>query len=313
MATEGTRTAEDLRTRRRGQLFVALAALAWSSAGVLQRELSVDTATQVAGRAAFAIVALLGFVVFVSRGRTFHAFRTMGWAGLAVAACTAVASGSFVVALNHATVANVLFMQAVAPIAAALLAWAALGEAVTRRTWITMAAAVLGVSLMVGGPGSGGVLGAGVSLLMTLSFAVGIVITRHRRDVSMAPAICLSQVFVVLAVAPFAAPATLTGHDVGLLALLGFGQMGLGLAFLTVGARLIPAAEVALITLLEIVLGPLWVWIALSETPSTMALVGGTIVVVAVLVQATGESAARARRRPRPAPHLDPERQRAPG
>jgi drug/metabolite transporter (DMT)-like permease len=313
MATEGTSTAEDLRTRRRGQLFVALAALAWSTAGVLQRELTVDTATQVAGRAAFAIVALLGFVAFVSRGRTLHAFRTMGWAGLAVAACTAVASGSFVVALNHATVANVLFMQAVAPIAAALLAWAALGEAVTRRTWITMAAAVLGVALMVGGPGSGGLLGAGVSLLMTLSFAVGIVITRHRRDVSMAPAICLSQVLVVLAVAPFAAPSTLTGHDVGLLALLGFGQMGLGLAFLTVGARLIPAAEVALITLLEIVLGPLWVWIALSETPSTMALVGGTIVVAAVLVQATGESATRVRRRPRGAPHLDPERQRAPG
>jgi drug/metabolite transporter (DMT)-like permease len=281
--------AEDSRARRRGQLFVALAALAWSSAGVLQRELSVDTPTQVAGRALFALLALLCFVAFVHRGRTLRAFLTMGRAGLGVAACTAIASSCFVIALNHATVANVLFMQAVAPIAAALLAWVALGEAVTTRTWLTMAAALLGVGLMVGGPGSGGVLGVAVSFSMTLAFAVAIVITRHRRDVSMAPAICLSQVFVVVAIAPFAAPATLTGDDVGLLVLLGFGQMGLGLAFLTVGARLIPAVEVALITLLEIVLGPLWVWIALSETPSSMALVGGTIVVLAVLVQSSGQ------------------------
>ena len=92
-----------------------------------------------------------------------------------------------------------------------------------------MVVAVLGVGLMVGGPGSGGAVGVGVSLLMTLAFAVAIVITRHRREVSMAPAICLSQVFVVLLAAPFADPASITRRDLGLLVLLGVGQMGLGL------------------------------------------------------------------------------------
>src|SRR5215212_4112184 len=117
--------------RRKGQLYIAAAAVAWSTAGGLQRELSVDTPTQLAGRALFAFVALLLFVAIRSRGRTVGVYRTMGVAGLGVAACTAIASGSFIIALNHATVANVLFLQAMSPIAAALLAWIALGESVT--------------------------------------------------------------------------------------------------------------------------------------------------------------------------------------
>ena len=279
------RATDDAHAHRRGQLFVALAALAWSTAGLLQRALSIDTTTQLAGRALFAFIALLGFVALLSRGRTVEAFRTMGRAGLAVAGCMAVASASFIVALNHANVANVLFMQAVAPVLAALLAWIALGESVSRRTALAMGIALLGVTLMVGGAGSGGVVGVGASFLMTLAFAAAIVITRHRREVSMAPAICLSQLLVFAAFAPLADAASVTGHDLGLLVLLGVGQMGLGLAFLTVGARLIPAAEAALITLLEVVLGPLWVWIAYGEEPGAATLVGGAVVVVAVILQ----------------------------
>src|SRR5213078_3232144 len=173
--------------RRRGQLFVALAALAWSSSGVLQRELTIDTATQLAGRALFAFLFLAAVVLVSARGRVVLPIRSMGLTGFGVAICTAVASGSFIVALNHAKVANVLFMQAAAPIFAALLAWIALGESVTGRALVAMGVALLGVALMVGGPGSGGVLGVGVSLLMTLAFAATIVITRHRREVSMAP------------------------------------------------------------------------------------------------------------------------------
>jgi len=125
--------------------------------------------------------------------------------------------------------------------------------------------------------------------VMTLSFALLVVITRYRRDISMAPAICLSQVLVFAVAAPFADPGSLGSRDLALLAALGIGQIGLGLVFLTLGAPLIPAAEVALITLLEIVLGPLWVWLAFSERPSTTTLLGGAIVVAAVLLQARGD------------------------
>jgi drug/metabolite transporter (DMT)-like permease len=277
--------------RRRGQVYIALAALAWSTAGVLQRELSVGTATQVAGRAFFAILALALFVAVLGREGIVRPFLQMGLAGIAVAVCTAVASGTFIVALNHTTVANVLFMQAVAPLAAALIAWVALREAVSRRTTVAMVVALGGVGLMVGGPGASPGLGIGLSVLMTMAFAVGVVITRHRRDISMAPAICLSQVLVLAVAAPFSHPGTLDLHDTLLIVLLGVGQMGIGLAFFTMGARLIPAAEVALVTLLEVVLGPLWVWIALSERPSTATLAGGAVVMVAVILQAAGDTA----------------------
>jgi drug/metabolite transporter (DMT)-like permease len=278
--------------RRRGQIYVALAALAWSSAGVLQRELSVGTATQVAGRAFFAVLALLVFVAFSERGGVSRAFLSMGWAGIAVAVATAVASGTFIVALNHTTVANVLFMQAVAPILAALIAWVALHEQVTARTGAAMFVALAGVGLMVGGPGGSQGIGLVLSIVMTFCFALSVVITRHRRDISMAPAICLSQILVFVAAAPFAHPLSVGSTDLLLIVALGVGQIGLGLAFLTIGARLIPAAEVALITLLEVVLGPLWVWLALSERPSTATLIGGTVVIGAVVVQAGGAEAA---------------------
>jgi drug/metabolite transporter (DMT)-like permease len=146
---------------------------------------------------------------------------------------------------------------------------------------------------MVGGPGGGSLLGDGLSLMMALAFAVSIVISRHRRDVSMLPATCLAQLFLVVAFLPFAAPGGMPGDDVLSLAALGAGQIGLGLAFLTVGARLIPAAQVALITLLEVVLGPLWVWLAVDEKPTTATLLGGAIVVVAVVIQAVGGSSRR--------------------
>ena len=124
---------------------------------------------------------------------------------------------------------------------------------------------------------------------MTASFAGVIVIARHRRDVSMMPATCASQVLVVLACLPFVEPGTAGGGDWAILAALGVGQMGLGLAFLTIGARLIPPAQVAVISLLEVVLGPLWVWLAYDEKPGTATVVGGVVVVAAVVVQATGD------------------------
>jgi len=121
---------------------------------------------------------------------------------------------------------------------------------------------------------------------MSTSFAATLVITRHQRAVSMAPATCLSQVVVLVAAAPFARPATAGARDLWLLVALGVGQIGLGLVFLTIGGRLIPAAEVALITLLEVVLGPLWVWAFLAERPGAGTLAGGAVVLAAVVIQA---------------------------
>jgi drug/metabolite transporter (DMT)-like permease len=280
----------------RGQLAVALAAIVWSTAGVLQRQVSsVSVATQVGGRALFAAMAVAAYVVVAERGRVIEACRSVGGAGVGFGACLAVASGAFIVALNHASVAQVLFIQAIAPVLAALLGLVLLGERVSARTAVAMAVALLGVGVMVGSPGGGSALGDGLSLLMSFGFAGSIVIARHRRDVSMAPAVVLAQLMLLICAAPIAVTGGvgLATSDVLWLAIFGAGQIGLGLILLTIGARLIPAAQVALISLLEVVLGPLWVWLAVGERPGITTVVGGAIVVAAVILQARDGSAPR--------------------
>jgi drug/metabolite transporter (DMT)-like permease len=147
---------------------------------------------------------------------------------------------------------------------------------------------------MLGSPAGGSALGDALSVLMALGFAVAIVIARHRRDVSMAPATGLAQLMLLVVAAPIAllGNVAVSVPDVLWLALFGAGQIGLGLILLTIGARLIPAAQVALISLLEVVLGPLWVWLAVGERPGAATLVGGAIVVAAVVLQA-GDPAAQ--------------------
>jgi drug/metabolite transporter (DMT)-like permease len=274
---------------RRGQTFVALGAVAWSSAGLLQRDLSVAPATQLGGRAFFALLSLFAFVAFFEHDDGIvQAFRGIGRTGLAVAACMAISSMSFIIALNHSSVARLLFITALAPMVAALLARVALGERVAPRTWVAMSIALAGVTLMLTSGAGGTRLGDALAGVCTLSFAAAIVITRHRREISMAPATCLSQLAVLLVALPFMDPTSADGKDVLLLVLLGAGQIGLGLALLTTGARLIPAAQTALISLLELVLAPLWVWLAYSEQPDGPTLAGGALVLAAVLVQTLG-------------------------
>jgi len=285
-------------TARDGRLAMILAAIAWSSAGLVQRELTATPATQVVGRALFAFVTLLVVVLLAERSRFWSSLRSLGWIGIVVVAALALSSGTFLFALNYTSVANVLFLMATAPVFAALLGWAILGERIPTRTWLAMALAAGGVSAMVAGTVEAGFLAVAFPLVMTASFALVIVLTRYRRDVSMLPAACVSQAVIVVALLPFASLGAATREDWSLFFLLGTFQVGAGLALLTIAARLLPVAEVAVLSLLEIVLGPLWVWLAYSERPNTATLVGGAIVAVAVVVQATGNGgSARARKR----------------
>ena len=282
------------RRAREGRLAILLAAVAWSTAGLGQRGLDASAVTQVAGRAFFAALALFALVLAMERRGTVRAFLGMGRSGLAMTVFLAISSGAFLLALNHTSVANVLFMQAAAPMMAALLGWVLISEPVDGRTWAALLLAGAGVAVMAAGSLDAGIGAVGLPLLMTASFAMVIVIARHRRDVSMMPATCASQVLVVVVCAPFVTLGSVGGGDWAILAALGVGQMGLGLAFLTIGARLIPPAQVAIISLLEVVLGPLWVWLAYDERPSAATLAGGAIVVAAVVVQAVGLPGSRA-------------------
>lgn len=282
------------RSRRRGQLATAGSAIAWSTAGALQRELSVDTATQMAGRAGVAAVVLSLLAAWQAPGRLTSSVRSIGRMGVVLAICMAGASAMFIVALNRTTVANVLLVQALAPFIAVLLAWMLLRESPSRRTWLATVVALMGVGIMVGGPGSGPVSGLIAAIVMTVLFAVTIVIARHRREISMAPAVALSQIILFLGALPFTNFYSITRRDALVMLVMGVFQTGLGQALFVIGARLIAAAEVALITMLEVVLGPFWVWLAYSERPGTATLLGGVIVLVAVVIQTTEPSNAGA-------------------
>jgi drug/metabolite transporter (DMT)-like permease len=149
--SSGPGTIETARLRAgRGQVAVALAAVVWSTAGVIQRQLSIGVATQVAGRALFAAVAVAAYVAVTERGRVVAACRSVGRAGVGFAVALAVSSGAFIVALNHASVAQVLFIQAISPVLAALLGRWLLGERLSRRTVLAMGVALVGVGVMVG-------------------------------------------------------------------------------------------------------------------------------------------------------------------
>jgi drug/metabolite transporter (DMT)-like permease len=275
---------------RRGQLLVAAAAVAWSTAGPVQRFVGAPAPTQAAIRAGAAAIALTAYLVVRRRRATLTAFRSVGRAGIGVAVAVAVASSCFILALGSTSLAHVLLFQAIGPFLAALFAWLLMRERVLVRTWLAMGAALAGVVIMVGGSlGSGGLHGDLLSLLMSTAFACVLVITRRHREISMTPATALGMVFAFVALVPFSHPGVLSALDWTMLAALGAGQIGLGMILFTAGARLIAAAQAGLITLLEVVLGPLWMWLIYRERPDALTLLGGAVILSAVLVHAVAD------------------------
>ena len=271
--------------RRLGVIYAVLAAVTWSTAGILQRQLHVNAVTQVAGRGVFGFLMLAGYAAY-AQPTTLASVTKRGV--LLAAGSMAVANSGFIIALNYTSVAHVLVLQSIAPLVAAGLGVLVLGERLAWRTACAMVVALAGVIVIVGAPGGGPVFGDGLALLTGVAFALVIVVARRYRGVSMAPAMALSQLLVVVVFAPFAQFSHVSWADLGWLALLGCGQIGLGAIFFISAARFLPSSEMAVIFLLEVPLGPLWTWIALSETPNAATLAGGAAVILAVGAQVGG-------------------------
>jgi drug/metabolite transporter (DMT)-like permease len=281
---------------RRGQAYALAAALAWSTGGILQRQVAAGAADQIVGRAIFAFAAVVAFVRLGEGTGLRAAVRSVAnVAALVVAAGIAAASATFIVALNHTSVAHVLVLQATTPILAGLFAFWTLREPLSPRTWGAMLLAVVGIAVMVGVPRGGNALGELMAFLSPLSFAVVIVIARRHRHISMTPATALAQLMLIAFGLPFVHAGQLHGSDVGWLALLGLGQQGFGLVFFTMGARLIPAVAMGLILLLESVLGTVWGWLGTSEGPNVSTVLGGLIVLGAVALKLREDTARAAR------------------
>lgn len=278
-------TAASAAERSRGVLFVAAAALCWSTGGLIARLVDTDTWTTVFWRSIFAAAFLLGVTFVQERGAAWARIRGLGWAGVAMALCFAAASTCFINALALTTVANTLVIQSTSPFIAALLGWAWMGERVQRRSWIAMAAALAGATVMASHSwGAGSIRGDLLALVTAIAFAAATVIVRRHRELRMTAAAGLAGVFSAIFAWRPSRPLEAAPDDLALLALFGAAQLGFGLVLFTAGARLIPVAEASLIAVLESVLGPVWVWLALGETPAPAALVGGAIILAALVV-----------------------------
>jgi hypothetical protein len=272
---------------RRGALLVLGSATAWSFGGTIARYLSVtESWTIVFWRAFFASVFLLWFMLHRQGLRgTLQLFRAMGWAGVAVGACFALASTCFVVALSYTTVANILLIQAGVPLIAALMAFLLFGERVPLNTWVAIAAVITGVGIMVSESLGGAVspIGDGLAVLIALAFSGATVITRRHAEVQMMPAVCTGTLMATCVAAAMTPAFAVSPIDLGLLFMFGAFNLGLGMAFFVTGAPLLPSAIAALIGIAEPVLGPLWVWLIHNEIPSHRTLIGGALVFFALL------------------------------
>jgi drug/metabolite transporter (DMT)-like permease len=268
-----------------GSLIVAVSAVAFSTAGLFTRLVSVDVWTMLFWRGVFGGLLVAAFIAWRERAAIGSAILAVGWAGLLTAACSTLATICFITALRETTVADVTVIYATAPFIAAAIAWVWTRERPGRATLAASVLAFIGVMIMYDGALSAGqMLGDLLALVMTALMALMMVIIRRYRHVSMLPAACLSAFACAVAVLPWAHPAAVTGGDLGLLILFGTTQFGLGLLLLTIGSRLIPATRTSLLANLELPFAPLWVWLAFGELPSRLTVVGGGIVCAAVLL-----------------------------
>ena len=238
-------------------------------------------------RAVSFTLTLLLIIAIRYRGRMITPFRKIGRQGVVVGAFLAAASSLLVFAVLHTTVANTFFVVSTTPFLAATLGWILLKEKVALSTWIAMTVALAGVLLMVvDGLTAGGLLGICFAGLTALCAATMLVTVRGARHIDMIPALVLAGLFTagftVFMIADFALPQS----DLMWIFALGSIQYALGFALLVAGTRYVPVAEVTLLSLMETVLGPVWVWIAGFEIPSQLTILGGLIVLGAGITRA---------------------------
>jgi drug/metabolite transporter (DMT)-like permease len=273
-------------TRRAAVLLLLFCALLWSSAGVITRHVTdVEGMELTFWRSFFCALTLLPILALHERGNPLRPVLAMGWTGLASGLMWAVMFTCFMIAIARTSVANVLLVVGLAPFLAAVAAWLVLRERIGRTTWVAIALAALGVWWMVReGVSTDGLQGMLIALGVPLASATNLVMLRKMgAKLDLAPAVLVGALLSCAISLPFAWPFNAGAYDLLLLAILGAFQLALP-CWLMVGAanRLAPH-EVALIALLEVVLGPLWTWLGAGEALPMATLQGGVVIIAALV------------------------------
>lgn len=279
-----------------GVMLVLAAGVLWSLMGLIVRQIDeAGTASVVFWRSAGLVPVILGFIHWRSGGRVLAAVRSAGLAGVIGGAGLSVAYLGAIYALQATSVANAVFLYSAAPFFAALLGWLILRERVGPATWGAMALAGAGIFVMIGAGLNGGLDGGRMdgnvaALASALGFAVFTVALRHGHVTDMMPAILIGAVISMVAAAVMARlwGQTLVAppRDIAIAMAMGAGNLAGGMVLYTLGSRVLAAAELTLISSVENILAPIWVWLLMGETASLPTWLGGAMVLAAVMLNA---------------------------
>jgi drug/metabolite transporter (DMT)-like permease len=280
---------------RLGVALVVAAAVAFSTAPFFTRLLHYDSWTILFWRGVFGGGLIAAIMVLLQGRAGLRDLIGMGKNGWLVACFSTVAMIAFIPSLQLTSVSNVAVIIATGPFLAAGLAWLWLREIPRRQTILASIVALCGVAIIVGNAQVGSdILGIGLACLMALAIAAMTVMVRRHRDTSMVAAAAISNFLTSIVCIPFARGiASVTGGDLLILAMFGFFQVALGLTLFFLGSRLLPSGQAALISTLETPLMPFWVWLAFAEVPSLRVLLGGVLVMGAVIADIIGGNRAQ--------------------
>ncbi|KQU75674.1 MULTISPECIES: DMT family transporter [unclassified Rhizobacter] len=278
-------------THGRAVAGMVLVTLMWSIAGVVTRQLEAARSFEVTFWRSLATFVCLGAYYAWAHGRSTFALLRAGGRPLWISsAMWSVMFTCFMVALTLTTVANVLITMALAPLITAVLARFTLGHPVAPRTWAAIVLAGLGIAYMYGQGLSSEpqhVIGTLVALGVPVASAINWnTLQRSGTSVDLVPALLLGALISAIVTLPLSLPLQASVHDVGLLGLLGLVQLAIPCVIAVRLARHLPAPEMSLLALLEIVFGIAWAWLGTSEQPSMAVMVGGSLVLGTLFVNA---------------------------
>jgi drug/metabolite transporter (DMT)-like permease len=273
---------------RSGVLLVLAAGICWSSMGLGIRHIEVANVWQILFFRSLALTPLLLLVLTLrARGNPFPIIQRAGLAGGVGGISLVFAFSGGILAIQATSVANAMFLFATAPFFAAVLGWLVLKEHVRNATWISMIAALVGIVIMVWeGISIGRIIGNVAALISALGFAVFTISLRWKKLEDMLPTVFLAGLFAIIIAG---ALCQIKGYgldvpkrDILIALALGVFQVGAGLILYTLGSKTVPSAELALLSMTEVVFGPFWVWLFLGETAGGYTLLGGMILLIAI-------------------------------
>ena len=273
-------------THTKGLIMTFAAVLILSPDALLVRLIKCDVWTLLFWRCLLTGGMQAIFLAASYRTQFVQSFRNIGRTGLLSAAIVGTGSLMFVNSLKHTAAANTLVILAATPLISSLLSWLFLREKIARRTWVAIFVCFGGIVLIFSGSlESGLLLGDLLALGATFMWGSNLVVIRSGKTVNMIPANLLGNLLVVpVALLAGAQPGSVSPDDITFLLLVGGVVLPISFTLITLSPRYLPAPEVSLILLVETILGPIWVWMALKETPNASTLVAGLLIIGTLIV-----------------------------